>query len=230
MIYLKMCLYSLAENGVIIYQGIEEKNADEIALLLDEEAEYVSFVVSYLLYFGLAILDDIGNLVLLEVENMTGSESKSAEKMRRSREKTKLIDTKGSQCDQNVTLEIDNKNLDINIYKEIDRQSVSCVCEFMLRDGKKYCVTDELVSELKKAYPNANVNLELSLIHEWYTKKENLQLSKRSLETTIHNWLAEKQVGDVKKKTKKDNFTNFKQRDWDFATLEKMQNEERKFL
>ena len=52
-IYLKMQLLSLENEGVLIFEGIEDDFVEELALTIDEDTENVRFTVIYLMNQGL---------------------------------------------------------------------------------------------------------------------------------------------------------------------------------
>ena len=130
-IYLKLMLISKNNNGVIEYEGIEKTIEEEIALKIDEDADNVLVTINYLKNVGLLELRNDLSVFLPQVETLIGSESESAERTRRYRErlKQKNLEKQGvllflpeqskeqtSQCDTNVT--IGNKNVTLEKEKE----------------------------------------------------------------------------------------------------------------
>lgn len=100
LIYLKMQLLSLKNEGKIYFEGVEDDFIDEIALEIDESPEDVQMTVLYLQKIGLM---EVGNLpdeyVLPEVLGSIGSETAAERKrQQRLREKEKKL----ISCD-NVT-------------------------------------------------------------------------------------------------------------------------------
>ncbi|MCD8011601.1 MAG: phage replisome organizer N-terminal domain-containing protein [Lachnospiraceae bacterium] len=118
-IYLKMLLVAMKQDGKIYFDGVENTFYEELALELDEEPEHVEVTVMFLLQQGLMRLVDDSEYVLEECDKMTGSESASAERMRR------LRDKKASLCDIGVTealrLGDGEKEIEIEKEKEIDK-------------------------------------------------------------------------------------------------------------
>lgn len=112
-IYLKMLLVSLKNEGKLFFDGVEENFTEEIALELDEEEENVKVTVQFLMAQGLLQLIDESEYELTECSRMVGSESASAERMRR------LRDKKTSQCDIGVTQQLHLS--DVEKEKEIDK-------------------------------------------------------------------------------------------------------------
>lgn len=109
-IYLKMQLLAMKNNGILEYTGLEETFAEELALDLNERADNVQITVNYLLSCGLLETSDNKEyFVPYSVEN-TGSEGSSAKRVREYR------DRKALQCNkENVTLKLHH-------YGEIDKE------------------------------------------------------------------------------------------------------------
>lgn len=115
-IYLKMMLRSLENEGIIEFEGIEKTLADEIALDLDEDADNVQITLTYLMQAELLV--DMGNnqFFLPFVAESLGSESASAKRVRDYRARQKAL-----QCNTNVTQEKQNGNGEIDIDIDIDK-------------------------------------------------------------------------------------------------------------
>ena len=97
-IYLKMILASIETGGVIRYEGVEDTLAEEIALDLDEDPDNVQITVNFLETQGLLVDMGNGDYLLPYAEKRIGSESASAERVRRHRERQKAL-----QCNTDVT-------------------------------------------------------------------------------------------------------------------------------
>ena len=90
-IYLKMQLKAMKNDGIIRWTGLEENIADELALDLDEKVEDVQMCLAYLLSCGLAETDDsVSYFFPFAVANV-GSEGASAQRMRDARAKAKEL-------------------------------------------------------------------------------------------------------------------------------------------
>lgn len=119
-----MLLVSLKNEGKLFFDGVEENFAEEIALELDEEEENVKVTVQFLMAQGLLQLIDESEYELTECSRMVGSESASAERMRR------LRDKKTSQCDIGVTQQLHlsdvekEKEIEIDKDKEIENKYI----------------------------------------------------------------------------------------------------------
>ncbi len=107
-IFLKLQLLSLDNNGIIYFDGIENSFEKEIALEIDEEPDNVRFTISYLLKIGWieeSNTDETISYNLVKVE--VGSESTSAARVRRHRANSASL--KALQCNGLVTTS--NKNV-----------------------------------------------------------------------------------------------------------------------
>ena len=113
-IYLKMQLLAMKNNGVLEFTGLENTFAEELALDLDEEPDNVNVTINFLLSTGLMeTSDNVRYFVPYAVEN-TGSEGASAARVRRHRCEKAL------QCNADVTHVKQNCNGEIEIEKEIE--------------------------------------------------------------------------------------------------------------
>lgn len=94
-IYLKMQLASLRTDGVISYNGYDETLAKEIAFAIGEDAEDVANAIAILRRYKL--IEDITDtsFFLPEAVANTGSESDSAARVRRLRERRALQSNDG---------------------------------------------------------------------------------------------------------------------------------------
>ena len=121
-IYLKMQLLSIKNQGVIEYEGIEPTFCEELALKLNEEAENVEVTLSYLASQGLIEESGSGTYLLPEALKSIGSENESAERVRAFRSQKAL------QCNDGVTASNApqtpcNTEKEIEIEKEIEKKN-----------------------------------------------------------------------------------------------------------
>ena len=112
-IYLKLQLLSLDNEGVLIFQGIENTFEEEMALTIDEDVENVSVTLNYLISQNLMEVLSKTEYLLIETQCLIGSESSVTKRVRKHREQKAL------RCNANET--ICNTEIDIDIEKEIDK-------------------------------------------------------------------------------------------------------------
>lgn len=105
-IYLKMMLLSLKDEGKLYFEGVEDSFASEIALALDEDAENVKLTLGFLQRHGLIEICDEDEYQLTEVPTIIGSETASTVRSRnyRSRQKQLVIEQKALHCNTDATL------------------------------------------------------------------------------------------------------------------------------
>lgn len=96
-IYLKLQLLAMKNDGKLVFENVEDDFASEMALELDEDVENVKVTLMYLEKNNL--IETISNeeYFLPEVLAVTGSETASAIRVREHREKKKAL-----QCNNNV--------------------------------------------------------------------------------------------------------------------------------
>lgn len=119
-IYLKMLLKSLKDDGKLFYEAIGDNFSEELALDIDEDIENVQVTLNYLEKKGLLEIVEEDEYFLNRVPEMIGSESFSAERVRRHRKKQAL------QCNRKV-LQSDNDvtecNGDVTKRKEQEKRA-----------------------------------------------------------------------------------------------------------
>lgn len=125
-IYLKMALLSLKDEGMLYFEGIEDNIAEELALELDEETENVKVVVNFLEKYKMLQVVDEKEVYLNRIPEMTGSETEAAKRMRRMRKgvtcnNVTQISNDVLECSEVFDSKSKSKELDIDIEKEQDK-------------------------------------------------------------------------------------------------------------
>ncbi len=115
-IYMKMLLSALNSEGKIIYSNILSSCEEEIAIRINEDTEKVHKTLEFLIKTGQAVISDNGDILLTELAEMEGSESSSAQRVRKSRK------NKALQCNENVTADIE-KEKEKDTDKETDKET-----------------------------------------------------------------------------------------------------------
>lgn len=155
-IYLKLQLLSLKKQGKLGFDNLEETFESEIALELDEEVENVRMTLVYLRKCGL--LEEIAKneFMLPQAVESIGTETQGAERVRRFREKEKLLlcNAPVTKCNTEIELDIE-KELDIDIipYLEI-------INYLNLKANTKYKATGNKTKDCIKARHNEKFTLE----------------------------------------------------------------------
>lgn len=114
-IYLKMQLLSIKTGGIITFESTEENLAEQLVLELDEDVDNIKLTLSFLSANNLLEQVSEEDFLLNKVIEVIGSETDSAERVRRFRDKKKWQKT--LQCNDDVT----KSNTEIEIEIEIDK-------------------------------------------------------------------------------------------------------------
>lgn len=159
-IYLKMMLFALRNDGLLIYEGIEDTFEKELALLLDEDIENINMTLIYLSSHNLIEKND-NKYFLPESIVSTGSESDSAERVRRFRQKNlSLPNSLSLQSNEDVTISNTEKEKDKELDKEKDKELIE-VIEYL-----------NLVCKTSYRYTDKNKNLVKARLNEGYSKQD----------------------------------------------------------
>lgn len=201
-IYLKMLLVSLKNEGKIYFDGIEDDFASEIALELDEDEENVKVTLAYLRSKGLVEMDSEDEMTMQNMASLIGSETESAVRMRRSRSrKASLSDGLVTRQLQSGYAEIEKeieKEIDIEIYKpsddslppalvsKVDTEPIKKKVKQVKHKHGEYnnvLLTDEELEKLKAEYSDLDDRIERLSSYIASTGK-----AYKSHYATIRNW------------------------------------------
>ena len=219
-IYLKMMLRSLQSDGKLYFDGYENNFSDEIALDIDEDPNNVRVAVSFLINAGLLVLDnqtDAQAATLPECLKLTGSESSSAQRVRkfRARESAKSV-----TCNGDVT----NCNTEIEIEKELEIEKDKTVCGELSHDslpqpkpkkvrtamaeastegdvflkvplntGDLFPISLIWIEEQKSFYPGINVETVVRQAAGWLMNNPKNRKTRTGMSRFLSNWLNREQ-------------------------------------
>lgn len=209
-----MQLLSLKNEGKLYYEGVEETFSEELALELDEDPDNVKMTISFLQNCGLLEITDVDEYILTEVPASIGSESVSAERMRKCRanKNKKLLGEQASQCDSAVTASdgvVTTSDTEIEIEKEIEkRENINIlgrgsgkqtseleadVEALVLNDGSKWRPTEALFAEYVRLYPNVDVKQQFNVMRSWCLSNPKKRKTRRGITRFVNSWLAREQ-------------------------------------
>ncbi len=156
LIYLKMQLLSLKNDGELYFEGVEDNMIDEIALEIDEDVENVAVTVMYLIKNELIEEVDKETYSLTETKECIGSETASTV---RSRKHRKLIsETKALQCNTDATKCNTEIEKELDTEKELDIEITTTIKEIVdylnEKVGTSYRASSERTKKLIKARLN----------------------------------------------------------------------------
>lgn len=121
-IYLKLMLISLEDNGKIYFEELAQDLAEEMALLIDEDTEAVRMTLMFLTKKGLLTRYSDYEFFLEQVPEMIGSETASTRRSRKHREQKALqCNTNATKCNGDIDIEKElKKDINIDIKSEVD--------------------------------------------------------------------------------------------------------------
>lgn len=198
-IYLKMLLIAMKEDGKLYFEGVEDDFYEELSLELDEDSENVKVTVLFLIRQGLMELIDETEYRLTECEKMVGSEGASAERMRRMREK------QASLCDKGVTGKLRIGDVEKEIEKDIetDKNTISPEVETSAQDvfislplvtgSGSFDVTFNYLNSLRQLYPAVDVEQEFRKMYGWLDSNPKNRKTERGIKRFITGWLGRAQ-------------------------------------
>lgn len=105
-IFLKMMLHSVRNEGVIIYEEVFPSLAEELSYVLREEMKNVQVVLDFAFSHGMIEENQKNFLIPYAAENI-GSETASAERVRKHRENKKALHCNSQETECNTEIEIE---------------------------------------------------------------------------------------------------------------------------
>lgn len=200
-IYLKMQLHSLKDNGKLYFEGIDDDFASEIALEIDEDVEKVKTTISFLEHCNLIESVSSDEYFLPTIPDVTGSETKWAEYKRKSKSlengkgKLENIQSISNKTLEKLPLEKEKeKDIDIDIERrERDREKRETIDYQRIVDMyNDTCVSFphlKVLSENRKKTIKARLNSGYTYedFQNLFTKAENSSFLKGSND---RNWSA----------------------------------------
>ena len=205
-IYLKMLLIAMKQDGRLYFEGVEDDFYEELALELDEEAENVNVTVRFLLAQGLIESVDETEYRLTECDKMVGSEAASTQRSRQCRERKALqCNTNATPCntlEQNGSVEKEiekeieiDKEKDINtLCPEVETSEQKVFISLPLVTGSgSFDVTFDYLNSLRQLYPAIDVEQEFRKMCGWLDSNPRNRKTARGIKRFITGWLSRAQ-------------------------------------
>ena len=123
--YMKLLLKSIRTEGQLKFREVIPYTPDMLAAITNTSVDTVRVAIDMFSKLDLMEVWDDGTLFMVETQNMIGSETDSARRMRRLREKEKQKELPASQSDENkeqcdVDVIKSDTDIEIDIDKELD--------------------------------------------------------------------------------------------------------------
>lgn len=121
LIYLGMQLLSLENEGKLYFEGTEKDFAEQMALELDEDRDAVHMTLLFLEQHNLIEYgEEIDEFVLPEVIGSIGSETASAERVRKHREKIKMLQSNNNETQ--TLIDVTSSNANVISSKKVEKE------------------------------------------------------------------------------------------------------------
>ena len=129
-IYLKIMLTSLENEGVIFYEGLAEDLAEELALEIGEDVESIRMALMFMEKKRLITTNDNYSYKLEQVPELVGSETASARRVRKHRESKRLLQSNDevTKCIGEIEIEIE-KDIEIDIEKDLEKNTLKIIVD-----------------------------------------------------------------------------------------------------
>ena len=167
-IYLKLQLLSLKDEGLLYYEGVEPTFSEEMALALDEDADNVKATLIFLENMGLISQKNDHEYILNEVPYLIGSETDKAELMRKKRERDKLASS-NNVTDALPPVTKRYTEIEIDIEKEKDIEIEKSKRESKSEKSKAKRFTPPTLEEVTAYCIERNNNIDAQHFIDYYT-------------------------------------------------------------
>lgn len=194
-IYLKMQLLSIKDEGKLYFEGVDDSFAKELALVLDEDVENIKITIQFLMKNGLLKETTRDEYLLPEAKECIGSECSSAERVRKYRalkssekeQKMLLGNTLVTKCNTEKDKEIE-KEIEIDIDKELDINNMSIIYNW---DKNEKC--DCLTRKNEKCTRRSTYKIN----GKNYCNQHSKEIIKTQQKTTKENYFENQEVNDL---------------------------------
>lgn len=172
--YLKLLLESISNEGILRFSDTIPYSEKMLSTITNTNVDIVRSALKVLKELNLIEIYDDQTLYMSEINKMIGSEGASAERMRKSRERSKpshcdalvtKCDDKPSQCDSNVSQRYIEIEKEIDIEKELELEqdtpaavekcSQSCLFTEIKRLWNEICVSYPQLQDIEGARKKA---------------------------------------------------------------------------
>ena len=183
-IYLKMQLKALKDDGYLYFDGVMDEFAEELALDIDENPDDVRVTIQYLLRVGLMESSEDGNEYFLTyVPKCIGSEGASAKRVRefRARQKeekalhcnTDETQVKRLETKSNTEIEKEKeKEIDTDKEKDIEKEHKKTVpTKKKYGEFQKVTLTDEEYTKLINEYGEETAHKAIEFLDSYIAEK-----------------------------------------------------------
>lgn len=230
--YLKLLCKSIKNNGVLRLRNVIPYTVEMLSSMTNTNIDIARGAIEKLIALNMVEVLDDGALYMLDIENMIGSETDSAQRMREARAKTINLEEKDKKS---LTLCKNVRKSDTEIDKELElEKEIEIDKEKKIKKEKSTvkakAFTIPTISEIKEYCKERKNNVDAEKFFDYYESKGWLvgKTKMKNWQAAIRNW--EKNSFDnsnKKQELKTHNYNEFKDfEEYDFlAEYEEMMKE-----
>lgn len=215
-IYLKMQLASIQNNGKLVFEGVESTFAEELALELDEELENVNVTLAYLQANKLIEIVEDDEYLLTAVPDVIGSETRDAERKRLSRAKQKVDNVR--MLSEVVPKCPTEKEKDIEL--DIEKSKDNKIKENNTDVG---CCQDNFIKNYLKNINPVSSHIEIEKLASWEEDIDPKLINKAIEIAVVNNARRYSYINAILNNWLKDNIKTLEQ----YESLEKIKQKEK---
>ena len=190
LIYLKMMLFSIDDDGCIYFDNVEDEFSSELALILDEKEENVKEMLIYLERMSLIKQVESDKFELVEAKESIGQETQNARRVRNHRKNKDFEQEKVLQCNADVikcNADVIKCNIEKEIEIEIDKDLIVATSKVATKkfenDSVEMLTSKYLADKILKLSPNAKVPQKNADLQKWAKHVDlMLRVDKRTVE------------------------------------------------
>lgn len=227
--YLKLLCKSIKNNGVLRLRNVIPYTVEMLSSMTSTNIDIARGAIEKLIALNMIEVLDDGALYMLDIENMIGSETDSAQRMREARAKTINLEEKDKKS---LTLceKVRKSDTEIEKEKEIDIEKDIELKKSNERKTKTKVFAIPTIDEIKEYCKERKNNVDAEKFFDYYESKGWLvgKTKMKNWQAAIRNW--EKNSfdnGNKKQELKTHNYNEFKDfEEYDFcAEYEEMMKE-----
>jgi len=190
--YLKLLCKSIKNNGVLRLRNIIPYTVDMLASMTNTNIDIARGAIEKLIALNMIEVLDDGALYMLDIENMIGSETDSAQRMRVARAKTIKLEEKDKKS---LTLCENVRKSDTEIDKEIElEKDIEIDKEKKIKKEKSTvkakAFTIPTIDEIKEYCQERKNNVDAEKFFDYYESKGWLvgKTKMKNWQAAIRNW------------------------------------------
>lgn len=216
-IYLKMQLLTINSDGLLQYQGTESSIIEQLSLELDETEDNIEMTLAFLQANNLVEQITQDQYLLNKVPEAIGSETGSAERMRKMRDRAKkdqeVLDNRNNVTPLLQTVTQSREDLDLDLEKELELDNNNDIVES--KDGTKdkgSKAYDNDFEQLWKLYPKKQGKPD-ALRH--YKKAIKDGVTNEEIEQGIKDYVEQIEINKTERQFIKLGSTWFSKKGWE---------------